>query len=331
MKVELKPLEQQVMVITGASSGIGLATARRAAAKGAKLVVAARNNQALEHLVTELRQQGGQAVHVKADVGEENQVLRISEVAVREFGHLDTWVNNAGASIYGRCLEVSTEDMRRLFETNFWGVVYGSRIACAHLREGGGALINVGSELSETAAPLQGIYSASKHAVKGWTDALRIELADERAPISVTLIKPGPIDTPFPEHAKNYLGDLPKHVPPVYTPDSVAEAILHAAVTPVRELYVGSGAMVAATMDKWLPGITGKLAGKLLIPGTHSGQSRREEDALYSAGDGLRERGSYPGMVRTSIHIRAKLHLALTGAGALAAGLIATAFWRSRA
>ncbi len=216
MTIRLKPLDQQVVVITGASSGIGLATARMAAAKGARLVLVARNDVALKEVVDEIRDQGGQAIHVAVDVASEGDVRRIADEAVAAFGGFDTWVNNAGVSVYGRTHEALIDDLRRTFETNFWGVVYGSRVASQHLRERGGAIINIGSELSDVPAPLQGMYSASKHAVKGWTDAMRMELQDEGAPISVTLIKPAAIDTPYADHAGNEMDDHPQHVPPVF-------------------------------------------------------------------------------------------------------------------
>ncbi len=331
MNVRLKPLDQQVMVITGATSGIGLATARMAAGKGVRLVLAARNGEALETLAEEIRAKGGAAVAVPADVGEEADVRRIAETAKREHGGFDTWVNNAGGSIYGRCLEVDVADMRRLFETNFWGTVYGSRIACETLRTRGGALINVGSEVSDRAVPLQGPYSASKHAVKGWTDALRMELADERAPISVTLIKPGPIDTPFTRHAKNYMADEPMHAPPVYTPVAVAEAILHAACTPVRDLFVGGGAKLVSTLSHVAPRLTDLLLEKFLLPRTHSGKPARQEEALHRpGGEELQERGGYPGMVRNSTYTRAAMHPALTGLAVLGVGLAARALTRGR-
>lgn len=321
MHVRLKPLREQVLVITGASSGIGLATARMAARQGAALVLAARNQEALESLVQELRAAGGRAAGVGADVGVPEDVRRIADVAVREFGTFDTWVNNAGASVYGKSMDVDVGDMRRLFETNFWGTVYGSRVACEHLRARGGALVNVGSEVSDRAVPLQGAYSASKHAVTGWTDTLRMELEAEGAPISVTLIKPGPIDTPFTQHAKSYLEDEPTHAPPVYKPEAVAEAILYAAATPVRELFVGGGAKLVATLGKIAPRLTDLVLERFLMPATHSGRPRRDEDALHRAGDGLRERGDYPGIVRNSLYTRAAMHPALTGLAILGAGL----------
>ena len=240
MEVKLKKLEDQVVVITGASSGIGLVTARKAAERGAKLVVAARAEGALRRLVEEINSKGGEAVYVVADVGREEDVRRIAETAAGRFGGFDTWVNNAGVSIYGRLLDTPVEDMRRMFDTNFWGTVYGSLVAAESLRLRGGALINVGSTLSDRAIPIQGAYSASKHAVKAFTDALRMELEAEGAPVSVTLVKPGTIDTPYRKHAKNLLEKEPALPPPAYAPEAAADAILHCAETPVRDVMLVS-------------------------------------------------------------------------------------------
>jgi NAD(P)-dependent dehydrogenase (short-subunit alcohol dehydrogenase family) len=323
MKVRLKRLSDQVMVITGASSGIGLAAARAACRRGAKVVAAARSEHALGALVAEIQASGGDAVAVVADVGREADVDRIAATAIQHYGGFDTWVNNAAGSVYGDCLDVAIEDMKRVIDTNFWGVVYGSRAACRHLLSRGGALINIGSEVSDRAVPLQGIYSASKHAVKGWTEALRTELEHAGAPISVTLIKPGPIDTPYAEHAKNYLEDAPIHVPPVYSPDSVVAAILHCASTPVRDMFIGSAAKVVSTMNKLAPALTDKFVAHTVIPGTHSGRPRWEHDALHTPSEDLRERGGYPGLVRRSLYTRASMHPMLTASAlALAGGLL---------
>src|SRR6476469_140532 len=189
MTVKLKRLSDQVVVITGASSGIGLTTARMAAERGARLVLAARNEDLLRSLVDELRSSGGDAVYVAADVGSEGDVKKVVAEAHNKCGRIDTWVDNAGVSIYGKLEDVPIDDMRQLFETNFWGVVYGSLIAARTLKIHGGALINIGSTLSDRAIPLQGIYCASKHAVKGFTDALSMEVESDGFPISVTLIK----------------------------------------------------------------------------------------------------------------------------------------------
>ena len=213
--MKLKPLAEQAMVVTGASSGIGLATARLAARRGARVVLAARSEKALEDICSEIRVTGGQATSIAADVSDREAVERIAEHAISTMGRIDTWVNNAGISIYGRTEDISLEDMHRLFDVTFWGVVHGSLAALPRLRQQGGALINIGSVESEISLPLNGIYASAKHAVKAFTDALRMELEKEQAPISVTLVKPGSIDTPFFEHAKNYMDAAPK--PPIKT------------------------------------------------------------------------------------------------------------------
>jgi len=173
MSVKLKPVSEQVIVITGASSGIGLATARAACEQGARVVLAARNGEALAKIEQELTAAGGQAAHVVCDVADRSAVERVARTAVQRFGGFDTWVNNAGVGLWARLEDVTEADARRLFDTNFWGLVHGCQVALPTLKARGGALINVGSELSDVAVPIQGIYVASKHAVKGYTDALR--------------------------------------------------------------------------------------------------------------------------------------------------------------
>lgn len=330
MKVILKKLDQQVIVITGASSGIGLTTARMAAQKGAHLVLAARSKDALHKLTDEITHNGGRAVYVVADVSRQEDVREIAQVAKSSFGGFDTWINNAGTGMYGKLEDVNIDDMRRLFDTNFWGLVYGSLEAAKHLKQRGGALINVGSTVSERAIPLQGVYSASKHAVKGFTDALRMELEEGGAPISVTLVKPGAIDTPFPINARNYLDTQPQHVPPVYAPDAVAEAILYCAETPTRDVFVGAGGKVPAALGHYAPRTADKFMAATIIPGTKSGKPPlpREKNGLDRPSERLAERGDYPGHVaKSSIHTKASLHPMLTGAVIIGVGLTAAALW----
>lgn len=254
MSVKLRNINEQVIVITGASSGIGLTTARMAAEQGARLVLAARNGEALDQLAGELRRQGAQVATVAADVGNVADVERIAQTALDRFGRIDTWVNNAGVGTFGRLEEVSLEDHQRLFQTNFWGVVHGSLEAVKRMKQhGGGALINLGSEVSERSVPLQGMYAASKHAVKAFTDALRMELEKEDAPMSVTLVRPAAIDTLFAVHAKNYMDKEAALPPPVYAPDIVAKAILHCAQHPKRDLFVGGASKVISSSSAAMP------------------------------------------------------------------------------
>jgi short-subunit dehydrogenase len=331
MSFRLKKLKDQVIAITGASSGIGLTTARMAAQAGARLVVAARNEPALTQLLNEIQRRGGEAVHVAADVGREEDVHRIRQTAEERFGGFDTWVNNAGGSIYGRMLDISTADSRRLFDTNFWGVVYGSLEAARRLRERrgpwGGAIINLGSEVSDRAVILLGMYSASKHAVKGFTDALRMEVEEAGYPISVSLIKPTAIHTPFPEHAKTYMEEEPQMPPPMYAPELVAEAILHCAETPERDVYVGGPAKRHSLMGFFAPRLTDWMMEKMFVKKQKSGRpAYHADDALYHPTTGLQQRGKQGGRVReTSLYTKASLHPLVTGALVVGAGLAAAA------
>jgi short-subunit dehydrogenase len=334
MAVKLKRISEQVIVITGASSGIGLTTARMAAEQGARLVLAARNDDALRKLTDEINSSGGECVYVVADVGNEGDVKKVAAEALNKFGGVDTWINNAGVSIYGKLEEVPVDDMRQLFETNFWGTVYGSLVAAGMLKSKGGAIINVGSTLSDRAIPLQGIYCASKHAVKGFTDAFRMELEAEDAPISVTLVKPSAIDTPYKEHAKNYLGVQPENPPPVYAPETVAEAILHCAENPVRDVFVGGGGKALSVMGKYAPRLTDKYMETTMLSQQKSDEPDLNlEDGLYESSDSsLRERGDYDGHVsESSLYTKASLHPVVTGAAvALGAAGLAYTFYAKR-
>ena len=198
MAVKLKPVTEQVIVITGASSGIGLATAIAAATRGARVVLSSRNGPELERIVGRIRGEGGTAMYVVADVSRSEDLQNLADETIKAFGGFDTWVNNAGLGIFGRLEQVSDEDHQRLFQVNFWGLVYGTQIASAHLKPKGGAIINLGSVVSDVAFPVQGMYCASKHAIKGFTDAFRMELEEAHVPVSVTLIKPASIDTTAP-------------------------------------------------------------------------------------------------------------------------------------
>lgn len=282
MPPTLKPLDQQVIVITGASSGIGLATAELAAREGAKLVLTARSEGALEEIARCLNEAGGDAIAVSADVSEWEQVEKIAQAAIEHFGRIDTWVNNAGVGMFGRLDELNEGDSRRLFDTNFWGVVNGSLVALPHLRSSGGALINLGSEVSETVVPLQAMYSASKHAVKGFTDGLRVEIeVVDGAPVSITLIQPTAVDTPFPQHAKNYMEKEPKLPTPMIEPQQVAEAILDAAVHPRRETKVGAMSKLDTGLAKFIPSLGDKMAAKQVNRQQYDESPRNPDGALY--------------------------------------------------
>lgn len=308
MRIRLKPISDQTIVITGASSGIGLTTARMAAHRGARVVLAARNAEALEQITRELSQQGHAAAYVVADVSVMGDVRRVAEAARQAFGGFDTWVNNAGVSIYGRLDQVPLEDLRRLFDINFWGVVHGSLVAVEELRRRGGALINVGSEVSDVALPLQGMYAASKHAVKGFTDSLRVELEAADIPIAVTLVKPAAIDTMFVPHALNYMDVEPRLPPPIYAPEVVADAILHAAHHFKRDIYVGAASKLFSVGNRLLPRAFDKYLERFMFRQQRSSRPALPGDhrsALHAPGVGTHERQGYEGHVcESSLYTR---------------------------
>jgi hypothetical protein len=216
-----------------------------------------------------------------------------------------------------------------LFETNFWGVVNGSRIAIEHLRKEGGALINIGSTLSDRATPLQGIYCASKHAVKAYTDSLRMEVEHDALPISVTLIKPGTVDTPYTEHAKNYLEKEVMNSPLVYAPEIVAKTILHCAEHPVREVFAGGGGKMLSALGRFAPRLTDKIMEKMFFEGQQGNRPEREANSLYGPTTGLKERGGTASHVsESSIYTQASLHPILAGAFVALAGLTLVSFYR---
>jgi short-subunit dehydrogenase len=336
MAIHLKRLQEQVMVITGATSGIGLTTARQAAARGVTLVLAARSGDALEHLERELGKTARLAT-VSADVGQEADVERIAATAIERFGRIDTWVNNAGISVFGKLQDVPTEDLRKLFDTNFWGVVHGSRTALKHFkaRGGPGAIINLGSEVSDAPIPLQGMYAASKHAVKAFSNALRQELEKERLPIVVTLIKPAAIDTMFTVHAKNYMDKEPSLPPPVYAPELVAEAILYCAEHPKREQYVGGAAALNAANANFLPRIYDQMARLLLFRQQKSRQPSLpgRRDALYAPDPStdLRQRGGITAQVAERSPFTAfSLHTSPLGRAMIGGGVLLAAWGLTR-
>jgi short-subunit dehydrogenase len=256
----LKPLGEQVVVLTGASSGIGRATAIEFGRRGASVVLAARNEEALQGTAREVEAAGGRAHVVVTDVADAAQVSRLAEEAALRFGRIDTWVNNAAVSEYGTVEEISLEEIERIVAVNLLGTIYGIKAALPHLRRaGGGAIVNVGSVLSDRAVPLQSTYCATKHAVKGFTEAVRMELEHERAGVHLTLVKPAVINTPYYNHARTRMRVEPRAMFPVYEPIVVAEAILHAATHPVRDIVAGDGGKVLSVLQRISPSLLDRL------------------------------------------------------------------------
>lgn len=309
MAITLKPLTRQTIVVTGGTSGNGLATAEAAVAAGANVVIAARNEAALAQVKERL---GARVATVAADVADRAQVERIAGTAIAAFGGFDSWVNNAAAATYGAMEDVPEADHRRIFDVNYFGTLHGSMIAARHLRtRGGGAIVNLGSVLSDRAIPLQGPYCATKHAVQAATDALRMELERDGVPISVTLIKPAAIHTPYPEHARNFMDVAPRLPPPLYDPRLVADAILFACANLRRQLYVGgAGALisVAGTVAPRLTDLVLETVGKRIqeAPGD-PGIAARRDNLHQPRSDGAIDGAQSANVRRTSTLLAAQM------------------------
>lgn len=235
-----KPINEQVIVITDASSRVGLELAKRASSQGARVVLGARRREDIDDLADEINSAPGRAIAVTTDVSKFSDLMNLKNKAISKFGRIDTWINNAANSIYGYVLDSDINEERKLFETNFWGSRYGSQVAVEAMAETGGVLINFGSEVSVSAQPLLGIYASSKDALKSFTDALRSEIRDKDLHIEVCLLRPASISDE--------------------NPVDTADAVLKCAEHPQRDVYVGGPARLSAILETFFPQVKDMVA-----------------------------------------------------------------------
>lgn len=297
-----RPLDEQVVVITGASQGIGRETALLLARRGSAVVAAARNEEALGTLADEIQRSGGQVETVVVDVAQYAEVERIADRALERFGRIDTWVNNAAVSVYARLADLQPDELDRVVRVNLLGQMYGSKVAAARMSsDGPGTIINVGSALSERAVPLQSAYVATKHGVAGFTEALRLELEESSPGIDVVLILPSSIDTPLFNFARSKLGVMPMPVPPVYEPRVVAEAIAHAAEHGGREIVVGGWGKLLILGQR----LSSTLLDRYMVHGRRL-EKQQATDRPDDRRDNLFEPSSGPGSTRGEFGADAK-------------------------
>jgi NAD(P)-dependent dehydrogenase (short-subunit alcohol dehydrogenase family) len=240
--VAKKSLGEQVVVVTGASSGLGRAIARLAGEWGAKVVVTARNVEALEACVAEVERAGSEALAVPGDVADREQVERVVSEAVERFGRIDTYVANAIVTVYAEAERLEPEELRRVWEVNFFGVVYGYWAALPHLRESKGTFLHVSSALAYRGIPLQAAYCSTKAGLRAFLESARVEEQKAGTGVAISLVLPGAINTPQFDRDRQKIGYQPQPVPPIYQPEPFAEATLHCAERPVRELPISWGA-----------------------------------------------------------------------------------------
>ncbi len=314
--MKLIPIREQVVLIVGSNSGIGRETALQFAQRGAKVVITGRSLPALTELVNDIQSRGGEATAYTADVSQYEQMQALADYAVARYGRIDTWVHVAAVSIYAVFQETHPEEFRQIIEVNLIGQAFGAMAALPHSKRAeGGALIHIGSVESKRSFPFHSAYSASKHGMIGFIDALRVELMHDRTPISVMTILPAGINTPFFDISLTRLGVKPRPSPPVYGPELVAKAILHAAEHPVREIYVGGAGKSMEWLHRLAPSLTDQLLSRFgyLLQMTNQPKTDQAPHNFYEHVEGYdRVHGSFSEEARSaSVYTGLELNPAL--------------------
>jgi short-subunit dehydrogenase len=269
-----REIREQAVVITGASSGIGRATAMALGKRGASLVLAARSAPDLQRTAQDVSEVGGTVEVVVTDVSQRGDIDRLAQHAVERFGRIDTWVNNAAVGHYSTVEQTTVEEIERVIQVNLLGQIYGMKAALPILkRQSEGTIINVASIEAVRAMPYHCAYGASKHGIRGFSEVLRLELAREQSPVKVVVIEPASINTPFFTHSRSKLGVKPLPFPPSYAPEAVAEAIVFAARHPRPEIVVGGAGKMLTVLERLSP----PLLDWLLLKGDLGFQAQQTE------------------------------------------------------
>jgi NAD(P)-dependent dehydrogenase (short-subunit alcohol dehydrogenase family) len=305
--MKLDSLQDKIVIITGASSGIGKLTAEEFLKRGAKVVLAARSIEEMRQHLKHLNVGEDRALAVETDVSDHAQVAALSQLAIAHFGGLDIWVNNAGISIYGRFEEITPDEMGRLLDVDLKGTMYGSYEAIRIFKaQGHGNLINVSSVLGKAAVPLQSAYVAAKHGIVGFSESLREELIHDGQfdRISVSLVLPSSMDTPLFRHARSKEGLQPQPLSPVYDPKVTADAIIRCAMNPVPEVAAGGAGRFFIQLSRFLPGVAEQYMAKTAVRQQLLDMPKPEvgDDNLYAPMPGTQDiRG---GIGTTGEHVR---------------------------
>ncbi|MEU4713509.1 SDR family oxidoreductase [Micromonospora purpureochromogenes] len=326
-----RSLSDAVVVVTGASSGIGTATAYALARRGADIVLAARSEPALEDVARHCRELGGRAIAVPTDVTDPVAVEELAARAAAEYGRIDGWVNNAAVSAVGLFDEIPVSEFRRVLEVNLLGAAYGIRAALPWLSlSGGGVVVNNASVLAEVAMPYQSAYNATKHGIRGLADTVRQELrVTGRSNISICTVLPATIDTPFFRHAGNHTGRELVPPPPVYPPEMVAETIVRLLRRPRREAYAGGAARLIGLQWRLAPALAERALG-WYAHRTQFGPSGAADSTgnVFRADAEAQREGGWHGRRRQVVRVTAAFGLAAAGT---AVGTMAAMTRRSRA
>jgi NAD(P)-dependent dehydrogenase (short-subunit alcohol dehydrogenase family) len=323
-----RPLREQVVVVTGASSGVGRAVARAFGGERARVALIARTREALENAAGEVRNAGGEALVLPLDVADAEAVARAADEVAAKWGRIDTWVNDAMVSVFSPVRETTPEEYRRVTEVNYLGTVYGTLAALRHMRAAGeGTIVQIGSALAYRSIPLQSAYCASKAAIRGFTDSLRCELAHEKSRIRITMLQLPAVNTPQFDVVRSRLPRQPKPVPPIYQPEVIAKAVLRVARRAApREMWLAPSAIEAILGQRFLPGLLDRYLGRIGYDAQQTDEPAvpGRPDNVFAPLPGDRgAHGRFDAVSRRrSVEIAARLHVRALGAAAAAAALV---------
>jgi NAD(P)-dependent dehydrogenase (short-subunit alcohol dehydrogenase family) len=268
----------KVIVVTGASAGVGRAVVHRFARAGWSIGLIARDKAALEAVRAEVEQLGGRAIVAPADVADSAAVFAASDRILAEFGRIDVWVNDAMVTVFSTVWDISPDEFRRVTEVTYLGFVHGTMAALRYMRSvNRGSIIQIGSALAYRGIPLQSAYCGAKHAIRGFTDSLRSELIHERSNINLTMMELPAVNTPQFDWARAHLPRTPRPVAPVVEPEVIANAVFKAAANPVREYWIGMSTMKVILGNMVLPSFLDWYLARVTVSGQQTGRIARAD------------------------------------------------------
>jgi NAD(P)-dependent dehydrogenase (short-subunit alcohol dehydrogenase family) len=323
------------VVITGASQGVGRAVSRAFAAEGGRIALLARNTEALERAAGEVGDLGGEALVLPLDVADSTSVEAAADTVAGRWGGIDVWINCAMVSVLSPVKWMNAQEYRRVTEVTYLGYVHGTLAALRHmLPADSGVIIQIGSALAYRSIPLQSAYCAAKAAVRGFTDSLRCELAHDGSHVKVTMLQLPAVNTPQFDVVKSRMPNHPQPVPPIYQPEVIAKAVVHAAVHPAREMWVAPSAIQAILGQRLAPGLLDRYLGRTGYAAQQMSLRDRpgRPDNLWESVPGDRgAHGRFDDQSRSrSLEVWARTHRAPLALGVAAAGVVAGAFSRRR-
>ncbi len=340
MAATLQSLHRRTVVVTGASAGVGRATALRFARAGARVALIARDAKALGEVKAEVERLGGSALVAPADVADADAVLEAADTIARTAGAIDVWINDAMVTVFSPVWKITPQEFRRVTEVTYLGVVHGTMAALRHMRpRNRGTIINVGSALAYRGIPLQSAYCGAKHAIRGFTNSLRGELIHEKSDIALSVVELPAVNTPQFDWARTHMPNRPRPVPPVVQPEVVADVILRAALRPRREFWIGTTTLKAILANMIVPEYLDRYLARNAFKQqeTNVAVSASRQDNLMQPVDGLhRTRGSFGNEAANSAVTLAGptarlIPLLVAGLSGLSLGLLAARFGDRRA